>query len=186
MTRCQRMSDHQKRGTFTFKTLFDSSRYDFRFPRYRRAKGKVIFLIVCHPCRSLVAGSRSLSLGLSQTPDEWQTTRFLEKRSSTHFPGIICRPVGRELIHNLRVASNIIIYGFFEPPLAPYISAIDRDKTKSGSNDTVSSIFPRVGFKDAIFTFSSREISKVSSLEFHFEANVYESWCTTSFTYSCS
>ena len=28
----------KKRETFPFKMLFDLSRYDFRFPRYRRVK----------------------------------------------------------------------------------------------------------------------------------------------------
>ena len=39
----RRVRDHWKRGTFLFKTLFELFRYDFRFPRYRRVKRKVIF-----------------------------------------------------------------------------------------------------------------------------------------------
>lgn len=43
MTSGERVNDHRKRGTLPFKTLFPLSRYDFRFPSYRRAKTKVIF-----------------------------------------------------------------------------------------------------------------------------------------------
>lgn len=43
MTFLRRVKDRWKRGTFFFKMPFRLSRYDFRFSRYRRAKGKVIF-----------------------------------------------------------------------------------------------------------------------------------------------
>ena len=42
MTFYRRIEARQKRGTFPFKTLFHSSRYDFRFSRYRRVKESVI------------------------------------------------------------------------------------------------------------------------------------------------
>lgn len=35
--------DHQKHRIFPFKTYFDLSRYDFRFPRYRHIKRRIIF-----------------------------------------------------------------------------------------------------------------------------------------------
>ena len=82
MTFYRRMDDRWNRGIFPFKTLFDLSQYDFRFPRYRRAKKKVIFnrLPSLRPCR--LFGPLALS-DLTQTPDKRQT-RFLEKRGK-HF-----------------------------------------------------------------------------------------------------
>ena len=41
----RRIRDRWNRGIFVFKMLFDSSRYDFPFPRYRRVKRKVFFSI---------------------------------------------------------------------------------------------------------------------------------------------
>lgn len=38
------MRDDKKRGILLFKTLFELPRYDFRFPDYRRAKKRVIFV----------------------------------------------------------------------------------------------------------------------------------------------
>ena len=59
MTSGQRMSDRWKRGTLPFKTLFHLSRYDFRLPRYRRVKQKVIFNRLLSPSLSLTRTSRS-------------------------------------------------------------------------------------------------------------------------------
>ena len=53
------MSDHSKRGTFPFKTPFHSSRYDFRLPRYRRAKTRLIFNRLLPPSSLLRRTSRS-------------------------------------------------------------------------------------------------------------------------------
>ena len=80
MTSGQRMSDRWKRRTFPFKTLFHSSRYDFRLPRYRRAKTRVIFNRLSI---SILVAYSDLSLAprlpdLSQTPGK-RSTRFQEK-----------------------------------------------------------------------------------------------------------
>ena len=126
------MKNHQKQGTFPFKTSFHLLRYHFRFPRYRRVKKRVIFDRLPSPSFSFYS---KLSLApsltdLSQTADKRQT-RFLEKRS-THFQEEI------QVIHNR--------YENFE------LSYLDnrlryRDKTKRDFNGTVSSI-PRVDFND--------------------------------------
>ena len=82
VTSGQRIEDHWKRDSFLFKTLFDLSRYDFRFRRYRRVKERVIFNRLLSPFLSFLLGSLALA-DLYQVPDKWQT-RFLERRS-THF-----------------------------------------------------------------------------------------------------
>ena len=85
MTRGQRMNDHQKRGIFTFKTLFDSSRYDFRFPRYRRVKRKIIFNRLLSPSSSDNRISRSRSPDWP-IPNSRQSTDAIPRRvRSTHF-----------------------------------------------------------------------------------------------------
>ena len=43
MTSGQRARDRQRRETSHFETLFDLSRYDFRFPRYLLVKRRTIF-----------------------------------------------------------------------------------------------------------------------------------------------
>ena len=43
VTSSERMKDRWNRWTFSFKTLFRLSRYDFRLPSYLRVKRKVIF-----------------------------------------------------------------------------------------------------------------------------------------------
>ena len=53
VTSGERMKDRWNRWTFSFKTLFRLSRYDFRFPRYRRAKKIVIFNRFPSPSLSL-------------------------------------------------------------------------------------------------------------------------------------
>ncbi len=82
MTFGQRVEDRWKRDTFPFKTLFCLSRYDFRFPRYRRVKRKVIF-------NRLLPLSSSFTLARLtdpfQSPDKRQT-QFLENRTHA-FPG---------------------------------------------------------------------------------------------------
>ena len=107
--------DRWKRGSFPFKTLFELSLYDFRFPRYRRIKRRVIF----NRLLSSSSSSRSeVSLALpSRTADERQT-RFLEKRSTRFLE----KNVGRGFIHHprRRVLST-------RKTLNCYNSASDRD-----------------------------------------------------------
>ena len=99
------MKAHWKRGIFLFKTPFHSSRYDFRLPRYRRAKEKVIFNRLLPPFLSLIRVSRSHlhsptypKLQTSDRRDSWKNvlrnTRFQE------------RNVGRGPIH---VLLNILL-----------------------------------------------------------------------------
>ena len=88
--------DCWRRRIFPFKTLFELSRYDFRFPRYPRIKRRVIFNRLLSS--SLLSYSK-VSLAprfadLSQTADERQT-RFLEKRGTRFLE----KNVGRGFIH---------------------------------------------------------------------------------------
>ena len=69
----QWVNDHQKRGIFLFKTPFRLFRYDFRFPRYRRVKERIIFNRLLTLSLSLIRISRSHLVSLtypkSQTSD---------------------------------------------------------------------------------------------------------------------
>ena len=135
--------DRWKRGSFPFKTLFELSLYDFRFPRYRRIKRRVIF----NRLLSSSSSSRSeVSLALpSRTADERQT-RFLEKN------------VGRGFIHHprRRVLST-------RKTLNCYNSASDRDiGIKQKAISMVSSSPLSVQFSITKFLTPSRE-----NLNFH-------------------
>ena len=124
--------------TFSFSTI----RHPVAEISSCKEKGNFLIVYRLLPRHALPRNTLSLPLtDLSQTPDERQT-RFLEKRS-THFPGKIYGPLGRGLIHNPRVVSNIITDSL--NPL--YLGNRSRypDKTKSGSNGTVSSV-PSSGF----------------------------------------
>ena len=94
---------------------FHLSRYDFRLPRYRRAKRKVIFdrLLSLSFSLTRISRSRLVSLTYPKLPDK-QQLRFLE----IALPGKKSRSVGRGPIHN-----------FFPTryTLTPYISATDWD-----------------------------------------------------------
>lgn len=100
MTSGQRICDHQKRGTFLFKTAFHLSRYDFRLPRYRRVKKKVIFNRLLPPSLSPIRISRSHLLSPTypklQTRvrrDSWKSVVRISKKK--------CRSVGYGSIHDL-------------------------------------------------------------------------------------
>ena len=89
MTSSERINDRWKRGTLPFETLFGPSRYDFRLPRYRRAKKEVIFNRLLSPSLSLIRTSRSrlasltyLNLQTSDGRDSWKnnSARFQEKK----------------------------------------------------------------------------------------------------------
>ena len=90
MTSGGRANDHRKRGTFPFKTLFDSSRYDSRLPSYRRAKGKVIFDRLLSPSLSRLVSLTYPKLETSAIPGtavmyafpgkyigQWATSQFV-------------------------------------------------------------------------------------------------------------
>ena len=87
MTSGERINDRWKRGFLLFKTVFGPSRYDFRFPRYRRVKKRVIFNRLLSPSLSLTRTSRShlasltyLNLQTSDAiPGKNSSTRFQEK-----------------------------------------------------------------------------------------------------------
>ena len=70
MTLDQRAKDHWKRGIFLFKLIFDLSRYDFRFSRYRRVKKRVIFLNHLPSITLSLISLTSYLIELSQTPDK--------------------------------------------------------------------------------------------------------------------
>ena len=120
MTSGQRMDDHQKRGTFPFKTLSHLSRYDFRFPRYRRAKTKVIFnrssisILVAYSDLSLAPRLTDLPQSTNAIPGRTVVSRK-KYRSRTHSQSIL----------NATKISN------------PYISATNRDESKSNFNGIV-------------------------------------------------
>ena len=143
--------DRWKRGSFPFKTLFELSLYDFRFPRYRRIKRRVIF----NRLLSSSSSSRSeVSLALpSRTADERQTW-FLEKRSTRFLE----KNVGRGFIHHprRRVLST-------RKTLNCYNSASDRDiGIKQKAISMVSSSPLSVQFSITKFLTPSRE-----NLNFH-------------------
>ena len=87
MTSYQRVSDHSKRGTFPFKMLFHSSRYDFRFSRYRRVKETVIFNRLLSPSLLLIRAFRSHLVSLtypklqtSDGRDSWKNVVRVSKK----------------------------------------------------------------------------------------------------------
>ena len=112
MTSYQRMSDHSKRGTFPFKMLFHSSRYDFRFPRYRRVKKKVIFNRLLSLSLTLTRISRS-HLGLLTYPKLQTSDRRDSWKNVVRVSTKKCRSL--RLIHNF--LSRALI-------LTPYISQL--------------------------------------------------------------
>ena len=89
----------------SFETRFHLSRYNFRLPRYRRVKERVISGRLLSPSLSLTRTSRShlAHTDLSQIADKRQT-EFLEKRIT--FPGKISRSVGR--IRNARAMLSVM------------------------------------------------------------------------------
>ena len=100
MTSGQRVNDHWKRGTLLFKTLFDLSQYDFRFPRYRRTKKRVIFNCLLSPSLLFTGTSRSHLVSLTYPEFQTNTDEIL----STHIIRVsrkIYRSVGRVPVHNL-------------------------------------------------------------------------------------
>ena len=123
MTSGQRMKDRQKRGSFPFKTLFRLSRYDFRLPRYRRVKTRVIFNRLISPSSSLTRTSRSRLASLTYPKHQ---LRFLEKKQVS---------VSRVYLQTSR---RLKYYENFE---CLYLgnSLRYRDKTKSGLNGMISS-----------------------------------------------
>ena len=132
MTFYRRMDDRWNRGIFPFKTLFDLSQYDFRFPRYRRAKKKVIFnrLPSLRPCRLFGPLARASSLW--PNPNSRQATDAIPGKTWEAFPRKICRSLTRESIHNLCTT-----FLSATDTLNLYISATDRD---IGMNQNVTSI----------------------------------------------
>ena len=122
--------------------LFHLSRYDFRLPRYRRVKQRVIFDRLPSPSLSLTRISRSHLASL--TYPKVQTS---DRRDSwkTHFPGRINRSLDSATIHSLYPKR----YGYFE---SLYLGneLRYRDNSKSGFNGMLFSI-SWVGFDNKIF-----------------------------------
>ena len=117
------MDHHQKRGTFPFKTLFHSFRYDFRLPRYRRAKTRLIFNRLLPPSSLLRRTSRSHLASLTYPKLEASVSR---KKY---------RSVCRGPIHNIRA----VLRNFESLYLSNELRY--RDKSKSRFESTVSPIF---------------------------------------------
>ena len=138
MTFYRRMNDRWNRGIFPFKTLFDLSRYDFRFPRYRRAKKKVIFnrLPSLRPCRLFGPLARASSLW--PNPNSRQATDAIPGKTWEAFPRKICRSLTRESIHNLCTVFKR--HGHFESLYLGNRSRY-RDEPKSDFDSMLSSIF---------------------------------------------
>ena len=93
------MSDHQKHETLPFETFFDSSWYDFWFPRYHRAKERVIFNYLLLLFLSFTRISRSHFVSLtypklqtSDRRDSWKNVVRISKKK--------CRSLGYGPIHN--------------------------------------------------------------------------------------
>ena len=118
MTFNRRIEDRQKRGTFRFKTLFDLSRYDFRLPRYRRVKGRVIFNHLPSPSLSLTRTSRSRLVSLTCPKSQTSDRRISQKERVVRNSRKKYRSLDRGPIHNFSSAIEII---------NPCISATDRD-----------------------------------------------------------
>ena len=92
------MEDRWKRVTFLFETLFCLSRYNFRLPRYRRVKRKVIFNRLLAPIH--------FNVQTNGRHDSWKTVR-------THFQEKIWVTAPIHNLHNRLKRS--------------YVSTTDRD-----------------------------------------------------------
>ena len=150
MTSDQRVNDCQKRGALLFKTHFDLSRYDFRLPRYHRAKKRVIFNRLLSPSLSLTRTSRSHlasptypKLQASDRRDSWKNVvlHFQEKYLGYQ----VASPF-------INFRATLTAYGHFESSYLGNRSRY-RDKSKSIFNGTVSSI-SRLNFHGKIFMLS--------------------------------
>ena len=130
------INDRWKRGTLSFKTLFDLFRYDFRFPRYRRVKERVIFNRLLSSFLSHTRNSRSHLVSLTYTKFQTSDRRDSRKSRSTQFPGKIYRSLDGATIHNFCTFEH---YGYFE---SLYLGnrLRYREKSKSGFIGMVSSI----------------------------------------------
>ena len=113
------MNDRWKRGTFPFKTLFHLSRYHFRFPRYRRAKQRVIFNRSLFLSLSLIRTSRSHLLSLTYL--KLQTSDRRDSRKNVVRASKIYRSIDGATIHIFSPASSTV------DTLNRYISATDWD-----------------------------------------------------------
>ena len=113
------MNDRWKRGTLPFKTLFHLSRYRFRFPRYRRAKQRVIFNRSLFLSLSLIRTSRSRLLSLTYL--KLQTSDRRDSRKNVVRASKIYRSIDGATIHIFSPALSTV------NTLNRYISATDRD-----------------------------------------------------------
>ena len=141
----QRVNDRQKRGILPFETLFDSSRYDFRFPRYRRVKKEVIFNRLLSSSSSLIRTSRShlasltyLNLQTSDGRDSWKnnSARFQEEMQ----------------VSGSRTHSQFLTLNFKPLYLGDHL--IYRDETKRGFNVMAFSVI-RIDFDDKSVNYFS-------------------------------
>ena len=142
MTFNQRNKDHWKRGTFPFKTLFDLSRYDFRFRRYRRVKKKLIFNYLLFPSLSLTRTSRSHLVSLPYPKLQTSDRRDSWKNAQYTLPG--------KNIGHWATIPFIIFEALYLGNRLKY-----RDKTKRDFNGTVFST-SCINFDDKILHSSSR------------------------------
>ena len=138
------MNDRWKRGTFPFKTLFHLSRYHFRFPRYRRAKQRVIFNRSLFLSLSLIRTSRSHLLSLTYL--KLQTSDRRDSRKNVVRASKIYRSIDGATIHIF--CTIVKHHGHFESLYLGNGSRY-RDEWKTDFNGMVSSIF-WVHFDDKI------------------------------------
>ena len=142
-----------------FKTLFRLSRYDFRLPRYRRVKRRIIFHRLLSPSSSLIRISRSHLVSLTYL--KLQTS---DRRDSWKNVGCISRNVYRSLTApTLRYVTR---YGNFE---CLYLGNGLRyqDGSKSDLIGTISSTFP-TGFDHKILNPFSDHLHKNCKFHFYF------------------
>ena len=126
------MNHRWKRWTLPFKTFFHSSRYNFRLPRYRRVKKRVIFNRLPSLSLSLTRTSRSHLLSLtypkfqtSDRRDSWKSTVNVKvSRKNKVHSWISSHRLKREIL--ILYLSNRLRY---------------RDKTKSDFNGMSIPIF---------------------------------------------
>ena len=139
------MNDRWKRGTLPFKTLFHLSRYRFRFPRYHRAKQRVIFNRSLFLSLSLIRTSRSRLLSLTYL--KLQTSDRRDSRKNVVRASKIYRSIDGATIHIFSPASSTV------GALNRYISATDWD---IGINQKVTSTtwFPPPFEQTLIIKFS--------------------------------
>ena len=125
--------------------LFYSSRYDFRFPRYRRVKKRVIFNNLLSPSllfirifRSHLGALTYPKLQTSGRRNSWKNVVRDSWKNVVRISRKKCRSRRRGPIHNLRAVLSIT------KTLSPYISATDWDIgiNQKGISMVYYSLFP--------------------------------------------